>query len=222
MADKGVRRMSNVFVTGGTGYLGWALIPALLKHGHHVKALVRAGSEAKLAPGCSAVVGNALDANSYTQQVAPSDTLVQLVGTPKPSPRKAQQFRDVDFRSGMAAVAAARQAGVGHLVYVSVAHPAPMMQAYIQPRVEVEEAIQNNGLNATILRPWYVLGPGHRWPYLILPGYWIMGLIPSKREAVQRLGLVTLKQMIAALVDAVENPAQGIKIVEVPDIRRHH
>ena len=48
-----------------------------------------------------------------------------------------------------------------------------------------------------------------------------MGLIPSKREAVQRLGLVTLKQMIAGLVDAVENPAQGIKIVEVPDIRRH-
>jgi hypothetical protein len=31
---------------------------------------------------------------------------------------------------------------------------------------------------------------------------------------------VTLKQMIAALVDAVENPVQGIKIVEVPDIRR--
>jgi len=214
--------MSNVFVTGGTGYLGRRLIPALLKRGHQVQALVRAGSEGKLAPGCSAVVGNALDANSYAQQVPPSDTLVQLVGTPKPNPRKAQQFRDVDFRSGMAAVAAAKQAGVRHLVYVSVAHPAPMMQAYIQPRVEVEEAIRSSGLNATILRPWYVLGPGHRWPYLILPGYWIMGLIPSKREAVQRLGLVTLKQMIAALVDAVENRAQGIKIMEVPDIRRHH
>ena len=210
-----------MFVTGGTGYLGKRLIPALLKGGHQIQVLVRAGSEGKLAPGCSAVVGNALDADSYAQQVLPSDTLVQLVGTPKPNPRKAQQFRDVDFTSGMAAVAAAKQAGVRHLVYVSVAHPAPMMQAYIQPRVEVEGAIHSNGLNATILRPWYVLGPGHRWPYLILPGYWIMGLFPSKREAVQRLGLVTLKQMIAALVDAVENPAQGIKTVEVPDIRRH-
>jgi uncharacterized protein YbjT (DUF2867 family) len=198
------------------------LIPALLKRGHQIKALVRAGSEGRMAPGCSAVVGNALDADSYARQVPPCDTLVQLVGTPKPNPRKARQFRDVDFTSGIAVVAAAKQAGVRHLVYVSVAHPAPMMQAYIQPRVEVEEAIRSDGLNATILRPWYVLGPPHRWPYLILPGYWIMGLIPSKREAVQRLGLVTLKQMIAALVDAVENPAQGIKIVEVPDIRRHH
>jgi uncharacterized protein YbjT (DUF2867 family) len=94
------------------------------------------------------------------------------------------------------------------------------MQAYIEPRVEVEEAIRSNGLNATILRPWYVLGPGHLWPYLILPGYWIAGLIPSKREAAQRLGLVKLNQMIGALVAAVENPAQGIKIVEVPEIRR--
>ena len=212
--------MSNVFVTGGTGYMGRHLIPALLKRGHQVRALVRAGSEGKLPPGCTPVQGNALDATTYARQLSATDTLVQLVGTPKPNPRKAQQFRDVDFKSGMAAVEAAKQGGVRHLVYVSVAHPAPMMQAYIQPRVEVEEAIHANGLNATILRPWYVLGPEHRWPYLILPGYWIMGLIPSQREAVQRLGLVTLKQMMGALVHAVENPAQGIKIVEVPEIQR--
>ena len=212
--------MSEVFVTGGTGYIGRRLIPALVEGGHQVRALVRAGSESKLPSGCTPVPGNALDATTYAHQLSASDTLVQLVGTPKPNPRKGKLFRAVDFKSGMAAVSAAKQAGVRHLVYVSVAHPAPMMQAYIEPRVEVEEAIRSNGLNATILRPWYVLGPGHLWPYLILPGYWIAGLIPSKREAAQRLGLVKLHQMIGALVAAVENPAQGIKIVEVPDIRR--
>jgi uncharacterized protein YbjT (DUF2867 family) len=163
-------------------------------------------------------LGNSLNADSYTQQVPPGDTVVQLVGTPKPNPRKGKLFREVDFKSGMAA---ATQAGVQHLVYVSVAHPAPMMEAYIQQRVEVEESIRSNGLNATILRPWYLLGPGHLWPYLILPGYWIAGLIPSKREAAQRLGLVKLNQMIGALVAAVENPAQGIKIVGVPEIRQY-
>jgi len=213
--------MRDVFITGGTGYMGRRLIPALLKRGHQIRGLVRAGSEGKLPPGCAPVLGDALNAESYSRLVSPSDTLVQLVGTPKPSPRKAQQFRDVDFKSGMAAVAAAKQAGIGHLVYVSVAHPAPLMHAYIQPRVEVEEAIHSSGLNATILRPWYVLGPEHRWPYLILPAYWIMGLIPGKRETARRLGLVTLAQMIAALAYAIENPAQGIKIVEVPEIRRH-
>jgi uncharacterized protein YbjT (DUF2867 family) len=102
------------------------LIPALLKRGHQIRALVRAGSERKLPAGCTPVLGNTLDADSYAQQVPPSDTLVQLVGTPKPSPRKAQQFREVDFKSGMAAVEAAKHAGIRLLVYVSVAHPAPM------------------------------------------------------------------------------------------------
>jgi len=212
--------MKNVFITGGTGYMGRHLIPHLLNLGHSIRALVRPGSESKLPPGCTPVIGDALNAESYAHTVPPSDTFVQLVGTPKPSPRKARQFREIDFKSGMAAVVAAKQGGIRHLVYVSVAHPAPLMHAYIEPRVQVEEAITSSGLNATILRPWYVLGPGHRWPYLILPVYWMMGAIPSKRATAARLGLVTLNQMIAALVEAVENSAQGIKIIEVPDIRR--
>jgi len=213
--------MRNVFITGGTGYMGRQLIPILLNRGHAVRALVRPGSKSKLPPGCTPELGDALNAESYAHLVQPSDTFVQLVGSPKPSPRKARQFREIDLQSGLAAVMAARQAGIRHLVYVSVAHPAPLMHAYIEPRVQVEEAISSSGLNATILRPWYVLGPGHRWPYLILPAYWIMGAIPSKRATDARLGLVGLKQMIAALVEAVENPAQGIRIIEVPDIRRH-
>jgi hypothetical protein len=31
---------------------------------------------------------------------------------------------------------------------------------------------------------------------------------------------VTLAQMIAALVEAVENPPSGIRVVETPEIRR--
>ena len=56
-------------------------------------------------------------------------------------------------------------------------------------------------MRATVLRPWYVLGPGHRWPYMLVPFYWLMERVPSKRETAQRLGLVTHAQMIAALLD---------------------
>jgi len=212
--------MRNVFITGGSGYMGRSLIPHLTERGHQVRALVRPGSEGKLPPGCPLVFGDALDAASYAAQVPPSDTFVQLVGYPKPNPRKAREFREVDLRSGLAGVAAARQAAIQHFVYVSVAHPAPVMQVYIQPRMEVEAAISSSGLNATILRPWYVLGPDHRWPYALLPAYWLMSLFPGKRETARRLGLVTLKQMTGALVKAIENPGQGVRIVEVPEIRR--
>ncbi len=74
-------------------------------------------------------------------------------------------------------------------------------------------------MNATILRPWYVLGPGHRWPYALIPFYWIMERIPKFRQGARRLGLVTLQQMIQALQAAVENPANGVRILDVPAIR---
>ena len=160
-----------------------------------------------------------MEASSYVRQIQPADTFVQLVGVAHPGPSKAAQFRSVDLASGTSAVRAAIGAGVQPLVYVSVAHPAPVMKAYIKARTQCERIIRESGLNATILRPWYVLGPGHRWPYVLLPMYWLMELFPATRAGAKRLGLVKLHQMVQALVAAVENPNQGIRIVEVHEIR---
>jgi uncharacterized protein YbjT (DUF2867 family) len=209
----------RVFVTGGTGYVGRPLITQLLERGHEVHALVRPGSERKLPPGCRAIPGDALDGKSYASKIAPADTFVQLVGVAHPSPAKAAEFRNIDLASGRSAVEAARGAGVQHFVYVSVAHPAPVMKAYIDVRSQCEDVIRQSGMNATILRPWYVLGPGHRWPYFLIPIYKLMELLPSTREGAKRLGLVTLEQMVRALVEAVETPSHGVRIVEVPQIR---
>jgi len=208
-----------VFVAGGTGYMGQKLIAKLLSRGHEVRALVRPGSEKKLPAGCKPVDGNALDGASYANQISPADTFVQLVGVAHPSPAKAAEFRRVDLPAGLGAIAAAKSVGIRHFVYLSVAHPAPMMHNYIAVRSQCEAAIERAGLNATILRPWYVLGPGHRWPYLLLPVYKVAELLPPTREGAQRLGLVTLEQMTNALTVAVENPVQGIRVVTVPEIR---
>jgi uncharacterized protein YbjT (DUF2867 family) len=208
-----------VFVAGGTVYMGQKLIAKLLSRGHEVRALVRPGSEKKLPAGCKPVDGNALDGASYANQISPADTFVQLVGVAHPSPAKAAEFRRVDLPAGLGAIAAAKSVGIRHFVYLSVAHPAPMMHNYIAVRSQCEAAIERAGLNATILRPWYVLGPGHRWPYLLLPVYKVAELLPPTREGAQRLGLVTLEQMTNALTVAVENPVEGIRVVTVPEIR---
>lgn len=195
------------------------MIAALLERAHAVRALVRRGSEGKLPAGCEVVVGDALDGTSYQHAVAPADTFVQLVGVAHPSPAKAAQFRAIDLVSGKEAVKAAAQAGIRHFIYLSVAHPAPMMKAYIEVRSECEECVRASGMAATILRPWYVLGEGHRWPYALIPFYWLADRIPVTREGARRLGLVTREQMVRALVNAVENPADGVRVVGVPEIR---
>ena len=210
----GARR---VFVTGGTGYIGRPLVGALLERGHRVRALVRPGSEGKLPERAEAAIGDAL--GDFAALVPPFETLVHLVGTPHPGPHKARQFRDIDLVSIRASVAAAKRATTRHLVYVSVAHPAPAMHAYIAVRKEGEALIAASGLAATVVRPWYVLGPGHRWPLVMLPAYWILERLPQTRESAQRLGLVSLSQMVAALILAVENPAEGVRFAGVPEIR---
>ena len=211
--------MSRVFITGVSGFMGRRLAAKLAARGHEVRGLVRSGSKARLADGCERVTGDPLDASTYREYVRGCDTLVHLVGVAHPSPAKKQQFRSIDLASATQAIAAAAATGVRHLVYVSVAHPAPIMREYIAARMEAEAAIGKAGLNATILRPWYVLGPGRRWPLGIAPIYRLLEALPATRDAARRLGLVSAEQMTASLARAVEEPASGVRVWEVPQIR---
>jgi len=211
--------MATIFIAGATGFMGRTLSAELLRRGHSVTALARPGSERRVAPGCRILAGDPLDSSTYRRHLDGHDCFVHLVGVSHPSPAKAAQFRSIDLASAKQSAAAAASARIPHFVYVSVAHPAPIMREYIAARTEAEEAIRAAGLNASILRPWYVLGPGRRWPLLLVPAYWLMGLIPATRAGASRLGLVTLPQMIAALAWCVENPPSGVRILEVPEIR---
>jgi nucleoside-diphosphate-sugar epimerase len=213
----------HVFVTGGTGYLGCPLLEALHARGHLVRALVRPGAERRLPAGIRFMHGDALDAANIARALGDADTLVHLVGTPRPSPAKAAEFARVDGPSALAALAAAEASDVRHFVYVSVAQPAPVMGAYIAVRMAVETAIQaaseSTRLTATILRPWYMLGPGHWWPHALRPLYAIARQLPATREGALRLGLLTRGEMVAALLHAVEHPSWGVTILDVPAIR---
>src|SRR5262245_42847001 len=126
--------MRTVFIAGATGYMGQRLIAALPAGEFTVRALARRGSEGKLPAGCAVVLGDALEATTYADQIAPADTFVHLVGVAHPNPSKAKEFRTIDLMSLQGAVAAAVRAGCRHFVYVSVAQPAPVMKEYIAVR----------------------------------------------------------------------------------------
>jgi uncharacterized protein YbjT (DUF2867 family) len=210
-----------VFVTGGTGYLGRPTVETLVRGGHVVHALARRGSEPKVPHGALVVTGDALDGASYAHSVPRGATFVHLVGTPHPNPSKAAEFLSVDLASARAATTAAATAGARHFVYVSVAHPAPVMRAYVEARQRGEALVEALGIPATVLRPWYVLGPGHRWPYALVPIYAVLRRLPATRAGAERLGLVTRAQMVGALVAAVEHPPpSGVRVVDVPGIRQ--
>jgi uncharacterized protein YbjT (DUF2867 family) len=211
--------MSTVFISGATGYLGRPLTRALTSAGHDVYALTRPQSIKKLPIGCTPIPGNALDASTFIGAVPGGSTYIHLTGVSHPSPAKAAEFRSIDQASFEASLQSALAAKSKHFIYVSVAQPAPVMREYIEVRRQCEIRIEQSGLNATILRPWYILGPGHRWPYFLIPLYKLAEHIPAWRDSALRLGLVTHRQMLAALVHAANDPNDGVAYCDVQAIR---
>jgi uncharacterized protein YbjT (DUF2867 family) len=210
----------TVFITGGSGYIGRRLIPELIKNNFEVIALARKGSESKIPRGCKVVVGNALDAKTFSNEIPDGCRFIHMIGVAHPSPAKKQQFIDIDLASIKSSVEATREKNISQFIYISVAQPNNVMKDYANVRVQGEELVKANFPNATFLRPFYVLGPGHYWPIALLPLYKILELIPSTSAQAKSLGLITLKQMIHALAFSVNNPVNGIRILDVPMIKQ--
>lgn len=209
----------QVFITGVTGYLGRALSGELVGRGHDVIGLCRSSSRARVPAGVTPVIGDPLDADSYSDALRTNHVVVHLVGTPRPAPWKGAAFERVDLESVRQLARAVARQPVAHIVYVSVAHPAPVMHAYTNARMRAESILHATEIPLTVLRPWYIIGPGHRWPMALIPLYRLAEHFPGTRDGALRLGLVTLTQMVAALVAAVEHAGNSSRILDVSQIR---
>lgn len=213
--------MQTIFITGGTGYIGKRLIRLLLKRNHKVIALVRKGSENKIPEGAEIVIADPFAAASFQSFIPKEAVFIQLLGVSHPSPKKEKQFSEIDLRSVKASADAASIAGVAQFIYVSVAMtPSKLMAAYQAVRNEGEEYCKNKMLNCTFIRPWYVVGPGHYWPILLLPLYGLAEISPALREKARSMALVTIKQMLNALVNAAESKPESLRIIEIKQIRK--
>jgi uncharacterized protein YbjT (DUF2867 family) len=212
--------MKEVFITGGTGYMGTRLIPLLLDRGYSVNALVRKGSGNKVPPGCGQVTADPFSPASFENHILPGSTFIQLLGISHPSPKKKELFRSIDLRSVQASAIAAKHAEVGHFIYVSVAQiPTKVMRDYQQCRAEGEQSILATNIPATFIRPWYVTGPGHYWPLALQPVFKLLEIFPPTSGKAKALRLVSIRQMLNSILYAVENrPVANADIIEIDRI----
>lgn len=214
-----VVKRRKVFVAGGTGFVGRCLIPALRLRAHEVAALARSQSLNRLPSGCEKICGDVFDPASYEAALKNADTFIHLVGAAHPAPWKSKAFEQIDKASLTCSLKAAQTAAVRHFVYMSVAQPAPVMKSYVRIRSECENLLRKSGLAVTILRPWYILGPGRRWPVFLMPVYSILKRIPAMAARIERFDFVTVQQAAGAIIQAVEDPPEGVQVLEVAQIR---
>lgn len=87
----------QVFLTGGTGYIGAAILDALIKHGHHVTALVRDPEKAARldARGATPLMGELASPKRYAEVAAACDAVVHAAADSGPRAASAdRQFLD--------------------------------------------------------------------------------------------------------------------------------
>lgn len=211
--------VKKIFITGGTGYIGSRLILMLLDAGYEVHALARSDSLQKLPEKCHKIEGDALNYKSYVNKIPDGCTFIHLIGVAHPSPAKKDEFYKIDLVSIQEAVKAAKEKNVQHFIYLSVAHPAPVMKDFINVRMKGEQLLIESKIKSSFIRPWYVIGPGHYWPYLIMPVFWIFKLLPFTKQTAQRLDFLKLPQMLKCILFSIKNIPQITTAYNVQQIK---
>jgi nucleoside-diphosphate-sugar epimerase len=115
--------MATVFVTGGSGFVGGALLETLRDRGESVHALARTpAAEAEVvARGAVPVRGDITDVTALADGMRDAELVVHAAGKLPAGPRSTDELRRVNGDGARAVLAAARKVGVPRLVYVSAA-----------------------------------------------------------------------------------------------------
>lgn len=150
-------------VTGATGYIGGRLIPELLEAGWGVRALSRRPGRLRDRPwrgDVEAAETDVTDLESLRDALEGVDVAYYLVHSLSAD----DTFAAKDRRAALTFARAAREAGVGRIVYLGGMHPpqaAPgSLSLHLESRREVGEILLASGVPTAVLQAAVILGSG--------------------------------------------------------------
>jgi UDP-glucose 4-epimerase len=209
----------TIAVTGGTGFVGQAVIDLACRHGLKqrndrpekeclpLKALAR--REQAPCEGVEWVPGDLADRAALAGLVAGTGAVLHIAGvvnTPDP-----MGFHLGNVTGTEALIKAAQKAGVQRFVFVSsLAAREPGLSKYGQSKRHAEDVVQASGLDWTIVRPPAIYGPRDREILeLFKAARWgVVPLPPPGRASIVHVD--DLARLLLELVPSHENTSHRI------------
>lgn len=196
----------NVLVTGGTGALGSDVVEQLNQAGHHVRIYSR-----KPKDGDDWVQGDLVTGAGLEAAVNGIDAIVHAASaTVQP-----MKYRATDVVGTRRLLAMAREAGVGHVVYVSIVGMEGVAFPYYRTKLRAEAVVKEN------IVPWSIL---RATQFHTLMDIFLRGLTKLPRLATVpnrwQFQPVDTRDVAARLVEvATSNPAGMLPDFGGPEVR---
>ncbi len=226
-------------MTGASGFIGRALVPALVAAGYAVRVAAR--SKSTFAPPVEAA-GHG-DLRSYPEAGSSGwmplligvDFVVHLAGIAHAGPGVPNADYDrVNHRATAALARAAHLAGVRRMVYVSSirAQTGPRADHVLteddKPRptdpygiskIKAERALAQSGVDFTVLRPVLVYGPGVKGNLHMLARLAALPVPLPFGSFTNRRSLLSIDNLAAAITFVLRHPASSGETYVVSDLQ---
>jgi uncharacterized protein YbjT (DUF2867 family) len=154
-----------ILVTGGTGFVGSAIVKELRRRGERVAVLGRDAEKIarRFGADVEARTGDVREPATLATAMHGADIVVNAVqfpGSPIENRRKGFTFEEVDLKGTRNQVDAAKASGVKRFVYISgVGAARDAEKHWFRYKWEAENYLQKSGLEWVVLRPTWVFGP---------------------------------------------------------------
>ena len=205
-----------ILVTGSSGFLGRNVVKALRTRGESVRCLVRSPARAGIVTqyGVELALGDILDPASLKDAMQGVDAVVHLVAIIREKGRNT--FDRINREGTKAVVAAAREAGVRHLVHVSAIgvqeNPA---YPYLNSKWQGEQEVINGGVAYTIIRPSILFGPGDEFINTLAGVVRSFPLAVVAGDGRVRFQPISVGEVGGIISAVAGNPRFGGRIIEV-------